>query len=279
MTSGKVVTTIGYERRNNPALRFTDRAAFIRFMNADQPVRPANIANIVAINQGVRPLTMGEPTAEALAPADVERMRQEGVLVIDTRSSAAFGAAHIPGALNIQLTAPEFEQRVGWITPLDVPLALVVAQDELVARAMHALAFLGLDRRVKGFLSGGIEAWTASGREVTRVPQITVEQLREQLASAHAPRLLDVREPSEWNAAHIDGSVLQSVRLLPQRIADLPFATSDSIAVICHSGARSSIASSVLRHHGFMNVANVTGGMVAWKDKGFPTVDAAGCSV
>lgn len=248
-------------------------------MNSDQPVRPANIVNIVAINQGARPLTMGEPTAAAIGPADLERLHQAGALVIDTRSSAAFGAAHIPGALNIQLTAPEFEQRVGWITPLDVPLVLVVAENDLVRRAMHALAFLGLDARVKGFLDGGIDAWTASGRPTASVPQVTVEQLRDQLASGHGPRVLDVREPSEWHAAHIDGAHLSSVRLLPQRIAELPFSRSEPIAVICHSGARSSIASSVLRHNGFTNVVNVTGGMVAWKDRKFPVVDAEGCAI
>jgi len=248
-------------------------------MNADQPVRPANIINIVAINQGVRPLTMGEPEAAGLGPADLKRLQDEGGLVIDTRPSAAFGGAHLPGALNIQLTAPEFEQRVGWITPLDVPLALVVARDELARRAMHALAFLGLDARVRGFLEGGMDAWTASGRPTASVPQIPVEELRRQLESGEGLRVLDVRELSEWTGAHIDGAHLQSVRLLPQRIAELPFPRSTPVAVICHSGGRSSIAASVLRQHGFTSVANVDGGMVAWRKRGFPVVDASGCAI
>jgi hydroxyacylglutathione hydrolase len=248
-------------------------------MNADQPVRPANIANIVAINQGVRPLTMEDPTARALSAADVAALQAAGVLVVDTRSSAAFGAAHIPGALNIQLTAPEFEQRVGWITPLDAPIVLVVAEDGLMPRAMRALAFLGLDARVRGYLKGGIEAWTGAGRATAAVPQISVEELKHRLESASPPRVLDVRETVEWNEGHIDGAHLQSHRLLPQRIGELPYGRETAIAVICHSGARSSIASSVLRHHGFTNVSNVTGGMVAWKKAKLPVVDAAGCAV
>jgi hydroxyacylglutathione hydrolase len=248
-------------------------------MNADQPVRPANIANIVAINQGVRPLTMVEPAARELTAAEVAELQGNAALIVDTRSSAAFGAAHIPGALNIQLTAPEFEQRVGWITPLDAPLALVVAEDDLMPRAMRALAFLGLDARVRGYLKGGMEAWTADGRATASVPQVSVEELQRRLASPDPPRVLDVRESVEWNEGHIEGAHLQSHRLLPQRIADLPYSRETPIAVICHSGARSSIASSVLRHHGFTNVSNVTGGMVAWKKAGLPAVDAAGCAV
>lgn len=248
-------------------------------MNADQPVRPANIANIVAINQGLRPLTMEEPQAAALTAVQVAELQASGALVVDTRSSAAFGAGHIPGALNIQLTTPEFEQRVGWVTPLDVPLALVLAQDGLVQRAMHALAFVGLDARVKGFLRGGIEAWVSEGRPTEAIPQISVTDLHEQLVSGHGPRVLDVRETVEWNAGHIDGAHLQSYRQLPQRMGELPFERDTTLAVICHSGGRSSTAASLLRRHGFARVSNVAGGIVAWRNAGLPLVDAAGCAI
>jgi hydroxyacylglutathione hydrolase len=248
-------------------------------MNADQPARPANIVNIVAINQGARPLTLDEPRTAELTPDLVAARQADGALVVDTRPSAVFGAAHIPGALNIQLTAPEFEQRVGWITPLDTPLVLVTAGDDLVGRALHALAFLGLDARVTGYLKGGLDAWIAAGRATASVPQISVQELRRQLASPDPPRVLDVREPVEWNAGHIDGARLESHRLLPQRADGLPWPRDTPIAVVCHSGARSSIAASVLRRHGFTRVANVTGGMVAWKKEGLPVLDGAGCPI
>lgn len=277
MTSGKVATTIGYELRNNPALKFKDRAAFVRFMNADQPVRPANIVNIVAINQGLRTLTMGEPCAAALDPEAFADAQARGAIVIDSRPSAVFGAAHIQGSLNVHLTSPEFEQRVGWVTPLDVPLLLVVDTDDLMPRAMHALAFVGLDARVRGYLHGGIEAWRNAGLPTSAVEQISVEQLRERLAKGEGPRVLDVREAAEWNAGHIEDAHLQSYRQLVQRTGELPFTRETPVAVICHSGSRSSTAASMLRRHGFSRVANVTGGMAAWKQAGFPMVDAAGC--
>jgi hydroxyacylglutathione hydrolase len=249
-------------------------------MNADQPVRPANIANIVAINQGLRPLTLDEPEPAPLAPAAVAALESEGAMVLDTRPSAVFGAAHIPGALNIQLTTPEFEQRVGWVTPLDVPLVLVAAEEALARRAMHLLAFVGLDARVRGHLAGGMDAWSADGRPTATVPQLAVEDLQRRLAGGNGGlRVLDVREAVEWNAGHIEGAHLQSYRLLPQRVADLPFDRDTPLAVVCHSGARSSTAASVLRRHGFANVANVTGGMVAWRKAGLPMVDSEGCAI
>jgi hydroxyacylglutathione hydrolase len=256
-----------------------DRAAFRRFMNADQPVRPANIVNIVAINQGARPLTMGEPDAPWVGPDDVAALVSEGAIVVDARSSAAFGAGHVPGAINVQLTTPEFEQRVGWVTPLDVPLVLVLAEDELKLRALRALAFLGLDARVKGVLQGGMGAWTAGGRPVATVAQVSAEALQAELAAGQGPRVLDVRETAEWNAGHIEGAHLQSYRQLAEHMTDLPFSREEPVAVVCHSGARSSTAASLLRKHGFTHVSNVTGGMVAWREAGLPVVDAAGCAL
>ena len=241
-------------------------------MNADQPARPANILNIVAINQGLRPLTMGEPEVRWITPAAVADAEQAGALIVDTRPSAAFGSAHIPRALNIQLTAPEFEQRVGWITPVDVPIVLVVASADLAPRALRALAFLGLDGRVTGVLEGGMERWTAEGLPTVALPQMTARDLQERLSSGDRLHVLDVREPAEWNEGHIAGAHLESHRLLPQRIHTLPFDRDAPIAVICHSGARSSIASSVLQHHGFRRVTNVTGGMTAWREAGLPMV-------
>jgi hydroxyacylglutathione hydrolase len=241
-------------------------------MTADQPVRPANILNIVAINQGARPLTMGEPDAPWLAPGEVAALMGEGAIVVDARSSAAFGEGHVPGSINVQITTPEFEQRVGWVTPPEVPLVLVVAEEAHKSRALRALAFLGLDARVKGMLRGGLDAWRAEGRAVAAVRQIAAPDLQAELTAGRGPRVLDVRERVEWNAGHVQGAHLQSYRQLEQHIADLPFARDEPVAVICHSGARSSTAASLLRRHGFTDVSNVTGGMVAWREAGLPTV-------
>ena len=61
---------------------------------------------------------------------------------------------------------------------------------DLARRAMHALAFLGLDARVKGFLDSGLDAWTKSGRPTMSVPQISVEELRKRL---------EIPEPYQMN--------------------------------------------------------------------------------
>ena len=248
-------------------------------MTADQPVRPANIANIVAINQGVRPLSMDVPRAAGLTADAVAALQAEGHLVVDTRRSPQFGAGHVPGSIHVHLSSPEFEQRVGWVTPADVPLVLVTERDDEVARALKCLAFVGLDSRVAGYLAGGVGAWTRAGYPLDTLEQVEVRALEARLSRDPDLRVLDVRERSEWNAGRIERARQLSYKHLAARIDELALSREDEVAVVCHSGARSSTAASMLRRLGIPRVANVEGGMLAWTAAGLPVVDGAGCAL
>jgi rhodanese-related sulfurtransferase len=270
VTSGKVATTLGYERRNNPALRFDDREAFVAFMTGDQPARPANMANIVAINQGRRPLTMEAPVPQALAPLTVASLLAGGHVVVDTRRGSQFAAGHVPGAINVQLASPEFEQRVGWTAPADAGLILVLDQDAEAAAAMRALAFVGLDSRVSGYLAGGMRTWAAAGLDVATLDEIDVLALRDRLTGDAPVRVLDVRERAEWDAGHVPGSDQVSYKSIARDPRAAMRREGEFVAVVCQSGGRSSTAASLLLRAGARRVVNVTGGTQAWIAAGLP---------
>ncbi|MEM9777261.1 MAG: rhodanese-like domain-containing protein, partial [Chloroflexota bacterium] len=86
-------------------------------MTSAQPLKPANILNIVATNQGKKPLTMERPVAKGLIVAEAKDLMATGRIVIDCRESSVYGGGHVPDAINVQLSGGEFEQRVGWVTP------------------------------------------------------------------------------------------------------------------------------------------------------------------
>lgn len=241
-------------------------------MCENQSTRPANIVEIVAINQGKSPLTMDEPRAPALAPQAFSELIAAGHMVIDTRDSAAFGGGHIPGAFNVKMTSPEFEQRVGWVVPLEVPMLLVLDGDGLERSALHKLAFLGLDSRVKGFLAGGMGAWMGTGMPHDALPQISVHELREHLAAGGGMRAFDVREEAEWDEGHIEGASSMSFKVLGDHLDEIGIGPVDEVAVVCASGVRSSTACSILLRNGYEKVCNVTGGMSAWNAARLPTV-------
>jgi rhodanese-related sulfurtransferase len=101
--------------------------------------------------------------------------------------------------------------------------------------------------------------------------QITPVQLAAWLADAGRakPLLLDVREPWEWQTAHIDGSQHIPMREVPARIAEIDPAR--EVVAICHHGGRSLQVAAFLEKNGFSRVHNLQGGVDAWSR----TVDPA----
>ena len=94
--------------------------------------------------------------------------------------------------------------------------------------------------------------------------QITPEQLAAWLADAgrKSPQLLDVREPWEFQACHIEGSQPLPMGEIPRRLAELD--PSAEVVVICHHGGRSMQVAAFLEKQGFSSVSNLAGGVDGW---------------
>lgn len=82
--------------------------------------------------------------------------------------------------------------------------------------------------------------------------------------------LLDVREQSEWNEAHINGAVLIPLGQLSTRLSEIP--ADRDVLIICRSGNRSAEARDQLRAAGYPNTTSISGGMNAWITAGLPVV-------
>lgn len=88
------------------------------------------------------------------------------------------------------------------------------------------------------------------------------------------PRLIDVREPSEYagELGHVEGAELVPLATLGSAASSWP--REEPIVVICRSGARSGRAAAQLVKMGFAKVMNLTGGMLAWNGAALPIVRA-----
>lgn len=238
-------------------------------MLRDQPPRPANMVNIVAINQGKRPYTTRLPDIPAIAPDDAARLLEAGHVAIDVRPHDAYAVGHVPRAVSVQLSSASFEQNLGWILPDDRPFLLIVDAPGDARAAVQKLAFVGLDGRAAGFLPFG--AWSQAALPVADLPQIGVDELARELGAGRI-RLLDVRDRSEWEAGHIAASLHANFRHLPLLAQELPIAPDETVAVTCAGGMRSATACGLLRERGFGRVVNVRGGLGAWRAAGLPVV-------
>ncbi|MBN9139953.1 MAG: rhodanese-like domain-containing protein [Micrococcales bacterium] len=79
--------------------------------------------------------------------------------------------------------------------------------------------------------------------------------------------LIDVREPDEYEVAHVEGATLIPLGELPQRLGELP--AGETLYVMCHSGGRSAHATAFLEAQG-IDAVNVLGGITGWFGAGLP---------
>lgn len=85
--------------------------------------------------------------------------------------------------------------------------------------------------------------------------------------------LLDVREPEEWAAGHVEGALHIPMTEIPAGLDRLD--RDDDIVVMCKVGARSARVTAWLNQQGF-RASNLDGGLVAWAVAGRPLVSESG---
>ena len=101
------------------------------------------------------------------------------------------------------------------------------------------------------------------------VPAVDVKQAAEMQNGETGALIIDVREPNEFAQLRAPGAVLVPLGQLNSRVDDLP--RDRELLMVCRTGGRSQNATKFLQAHGFDNVTNVSGGMVAWHRAGLPT--------
>ena len=115
-----------------------------------------------------------------------------------------------------------------------------------------------------GLTPAGAAASDADGWE------IGARELGDRLARGDDLAIIDVREPHEWQIAHLPGATLIPLNTLPARLAELD--SSREIVLHCHHGQRSMRALELLRQSGFRKLKNLKGGIDAWSKDVDPSV-------
>ena len=104
------------------------------------------------------------------------------------------------------------------------------------------------------------------------VPEISVTEAAKLLQSAKPPRLIDVREPDEWDTARIAGAELLPLSQWPNLALQKVTDKSQPLLIQCHHGGRSARAAAWLLSQGFSDVTNLAGGIDAWSEEVDATV-------
>ncbi len=95
---------------------------------------------------------------------------------------------------------------------------------------------------------------------------ITVESLKERIDKGEKIRLIDCREPSEYEEFNLGGLLLPLGQIQTMQIDAIEDWKEEEIILHCRSGQRSLMAGLFLESAGFKDVVNLAGGVLAWKE-------------
>ena len=184
---------------------------------------------------------------------------------------AAFADAHVPGSINLPMKM--LASWGGWVLDYSKPIYLIAEGDSL-KEATRVLRKIGVEEISGAFQFGELQDAKAVTESYDNVLPIDVAAK----IKNNEVTLIDVRKPAEWEAGHIPQAEHRFLGTLPEVIDDID--DSKLIVAQCQSGARSSVATSILQAAG-KNVVNLAGGYLGWTKAGLPvkTETAKACDV
>ncbi len=256
-------STIGTQRQHNYALQPMSKEAFVELVTTDQPEAPEYFKYNAFLNRREHP-TLSEKMAKSLKPLELDQvlhLKSDGAQIVDVRTPEEFAMGHLCGSLNISLDG-KFEMWSAIILNRE-HLIVLIAEPEQEREAVIRLARVGCDQ-VVGYLHRGIHALTSTPELTLSTDRITATHLSELIMTVNHPHILDIRSKHEWEQRRIDDSRNIPLPELTKHFPEIPM--DHPVVVHCASGYRSSIAVSLLEHHGFTNIQDLVGGFEAWEE-------------
>ena len=259
-------STIGAQRQSNYALQPMTKDEFVKLVSSDQPQVPAYFPKSAERNlEG--PATFDDlPKPTALSTKEVAEF--DGI-VLDVRSEQEYGESHIPNAISIGLRG-KFATWAGTFIPIGTPVAIAAETLEQVDEAFMRLARVGIDTVKAYVLMSDYTGETAAIHQVDVASTSTTTQ-------ADGVQFVDVRQPGEFGGGHAVGTINLPLNNLSREIDKLD--PGKPTFVICQTGYRSSLATSLLENAGFKQIFNVAGGTSAWLESSLETeTSSASCA-
>jgi hydroxyacylglutathione hydrolase len=246
--SAKASSTMGFERRFNPMLAEMTVAQFVELANTDLAPKPPTMARIVELNRG--PLLREAPRAR------IVKLPEAAAQVLDVRDGASFAGGHMAGSFNDSVAVSGFGNRCGFALDPEREVVVVAETHDQAQEAVRKLGAVGFTQ----FAEVGFGIDSAHAHE--RFEPVGLGEMGA-LADRGELQVIDVREASEQSEM-ATGAITVPYRLLAE--ADLSaLDPAKPTAVVCHTGARSPLAASLLARRGFTLVRPVLNeGMSGW---------------
>ncbi|MGB3353252.1 MAG: rhodanese-like domain-containing protein [Mycobacterium sp.] len=254
-------STMGEQKETNYALRAPDKATFMNLVTEGQPPAPSYFVYDAILNRKDRELLDQTKMPTAMTYEQVLEAIEDGAVLVDGRGPEEFALGHLRQAINIGLEG-RYAEFAGSVLASDVDIVLFTEPGQEL-EGKNRLARIGFDR-VIGYLDNPFEVMFAHRDDVQIASRLTAKAFDQRASELADLQIVDVRNPGEVEAGAIPGAIAIPVGQLPSRLRELDPAK--PTVVYCAGGYRSSVAASLLRQNGFVDVSDILGGFGAWDD-------------
>jgi hydroxyacylglutathione hydrolase len=260
-------STIGNEKQTNYALKAGSKEEFIKAVTEGLKEPPQYFPVNAKINkEGYESLdTLLEKALKPLSVDEVKKlMKDENVIMLDTRDGAQFTNGFIPNSVFIGLEG-RFAEWAGTLLSFDKTLLLVCEEGKEKESAVR-LARVGFSK-FAGYLNGGVDAWKKAGEPIDMIIDVEPGELATDIRYDKNLVVLDVRRETEFADGHIKGAVNipLSEFIDPGSMANIE--EDQNLYIHCRTGYRSIIAASLMKREGIHNLYNVLGGWEEIKEE------------
>ncbi len=259
--STELSSTIGEQKETNYALRAPDKETFMALVTEGQPPAPSYFVYDAILNRKERELLDEQAMPEALTYEQMTAALSAGAMLVDGRTPEEFAQGHLRQAINVGLEG-RYAEFAGSVIPSDVDIVLVTEPGQEL-EGKNRLARIGFDR-VIGYLDQPYKVMFQHRDEVQIASRLTAAAFNERRGEMEDLQVVDVRNPGEIASGKIDDAVEIPVGQLPGRLDELD--VTKPTVVYCAGGYRSSVAASLLRQRGFVDVSDIIGGYGAWSE-------------
>ncbi len=259
--STELTSTIGEQKQSNYALRAPDKQTFMELVTEGQPPAPGYFVYDAILNRKDRELLDEDAMPPAMTYEDMLAALDAGAMLIDGRLPEEFAQGHLRQAINVGLEG-RYAEFAGSVIPSDVDIVLVM-EPGMELEGKNRLARIGFDR-VIGYLEEPYKVMFQHRDDVEVASRLTAKAFAERSAEVPDIQLVDVRNPGEVAGGKIGDAIEIPVGQLPDRVGELD--VTKPTVVYCAGGYRSSVAASLLRQRGFVDVSDILGGYGAWTE-------------
>jgi hydroxyacylglutathione hydrolase len=257
--STELWSTIGDQKQTNYALRAPDKATFMRLVTEGQPPAPGYFVYDAILNRKAHGLLDENMRPTPMTYEQMRNVLDAGAVLVDGRSPEEFAQGHLRDAINVGLEG-RYAEFAGSILPPDVDIVLYTEPGQ-EREGKNRLGRIGFDR-VVGFVASPFKTMFEHQDDVQMASRLTAKAFDERISDVPDLQIVDVRNPGEVEAGAIPGAVNIPVAQLTGRLDELD--PTRPTVVYCAGGYRSSVAASLLRQRGFVDVSDIIGGYEAW---------------